>query len=296
MTHTADRPFVRPGFLKWATVVFLLLLPFVIHAVWDFVDARRLNARIDAIVRSGAPVTTRHVWDLPPDDAKGESYYRAAAALAGSVPPAKDVRVEDYAEALSFVDRAADLPFSGFIERTDQYTFSRLARVKRALEARGLAQAAAGDADAAFRSLYVAARMARTHDWAFVPSLEFVKTVAERVRPSRDVRDRAERAFAEIDRSDRARRFTENNRALLLEDLTLQQHRIPRIDDWVWRPWMTHLAVRRLDEYAALLAGRTPSSSDATSVVGMYHQLERRVATIHCEHQLVAGEVVNCSP
>jgi hypothetical protein len=51
-----------------------------------------------------------------------------------------------------------------------------------------------------------------------------------------------------------------------------------------------------LERYLSSMA--PPTSPDARSKMleGMHQQLQRRAATIRCEHQLVAGEVIDCSP
>ena len=133
------RPLVRPRFLKWSVVVFVVLLPFLAYVVWDYVETKRLQARYRAIERSGAPTTGLPYHRPTGQAAEAERYYRAAAALVtefGADVPIETnnrirnamrggrwtpdlvnvvrARVERNREALAFVDRAATLPFEGF--------------------------------------------------------------------------------------------------------------------------------------------------------------------------------------
>ena len=81
----ARRPLVRPGFVKWSTVVFVLLLPLVVHAVWQYVETRRLRLRIDDFMNRGEPITEDRYISLSDGAADADRYYRAAAALGSSV-------------------------------------------------------------------------------------------------------------------------------------------------------------------------------------------------------------------
>ncbi len=100
MTTTQHRPLVRPRFIRWAIVVFVILLPILAFNIWDSIEAHKLKDAIDAIRASGEPATT---WDLELHDApltpgapepvpgNAAPYYLAAAALvhyapAGRVP------------------------------------------------------------------------------------------------------------------------------------------------------------------------------------------------------------------
>jgi hypothetical protein len=294
---TVDRPYplVRPGFAKATTVVFVLLAPFVAHAIWDYVEERRLGARIRAVVSSGAPTTTRHPFELSPDAARADEYYRAAAALVtrGHVAPA---RWEDYTQALEFVDRASALPFEGFAPGSSySYLISEMVTLSRLCERRAVERAREGDANGAYASLFAVAQLIRTHPWAVYPQIESVKTVASTSVAS-DVRQRVERVFAAVDRPDGVIRSIELNRALLLEQMGAESHRRPTIDAWLWRPWTNHLSVRRLDEYATLIAGGTPARGDGMTgaLISMRDVFRRRAAVVHCEHQVVAGDVSEC--
>jgi len=292
-------PLVRPAFGRRAAVAFLVLLPFVVHGLWDLVEARRLRARIDAIAASGAPMATRRSWQLSAPAAEADRYYRAAAALLTGVR-IKTARPDEYADALAYVDRATDLPFEGFAPGTSySYLSGDMVSLMLFCERRAIDRAERGDADGAFASLASAARLTRTHPWATTPRLESVRRVVTQATPSAAARARTVRAFADIDRPNSAAESLMLNRALLLEQLSSDEvsSRRPRIDDWLWRPWTDHLAVRRLDEYAALLADQAPPSRDAMtdSLVAMWGGLQKRQAMIHCEHHLVAGASTVCN-
>lgn len=279
---TTTAPLVRPAFAKASTVVFVLLLPFVAHVIWDYVESRRLNNRIDAIARSGAPTTVPRVFPLPPDADRASRYYRAAAVLSSGVPT-YDASSEDVREALSLADRAAPLPFLGFAQFN--YQIGGSFNVVRLCEARAMQLADAGDSDGAWLSLYAAVQVTRTFPTFFaIPRPASVKYVLERTHPSDAVRSRLLAAYAEVDRPDQVRRTLEGNRAARLEQLSIDLRRATTsVDGWFLRPWIMHNAVRMLD-------GRDEQMESFAKGIA------KRAAQIHCEHQLVGGEVVNCSP
>ena len=136
-------PLVRPRFLKWSVVVFVLLLPFVIHAVWDYMETRRLAVSIAKMRERHEPVITLdiHPFKTPlGEGADAARYYRAAATLVGMEWDEEQrtrlrarvtdatwsdtwpddlmtdlrARVRREEEALGLMDRAAPLPFEGF--------------------------------------------------------------------------------------------------------------------------------------------------------------------------------------
>src|SRR4051812_32080625 len=78
---STTRPLVRPRFAKASAIVFVLLLPAVAHAVWDYVEARRLRTRVDAIAARGERLTMRAIVETSAGLRESARYYRAAAAL-----------------------------------------------------------------------------------------------------------------------------------------------------------------------------------------------------------------------
>jgi len=88
---TRERLLVSGRFLRWSSVALIALAPVAVHAMWGYVEARRLRSAIEAIESNGEP--TRRSTVLPSGDAaRAERYYRAAAALASrfesDLPPA----------------------------------------------------------------------------------------------------------------------------------------------------------------------------------------------------------------
>lgn len=295
MTIDATYPLVRPALARIAAIAFVLLAPFVAHAIWDYVEERRLDSRVRAVVASGAPTSTPHPVDLSPDAARADEYYRAAAALITSVRLGES-HWEAHTDALEFVDRATGLPFAGFAPGSSySYLVSHLITLSRLCERRAVDRARQGDANGAFDSLVSAAELSRTHPWAVYPQIDPVKSVA-RAPVGSDVRQRAERAFAALDRPESVARNMDLDRALMLERLGAESHQRQTIEGWLLRPWKNHLSVRRLDEYATLIRGGTPTRRDRTTdaLIAMRDFFQRRATVLHCEHQLIAGAVTDC--
>jgi hypothetical protein len=66
-------------------VAVIVLTPIAIHALWDYIEVRRLISEIGAIRGRGEPVTERDLGPTSPqsDEQKRASrFYLAAAALA----------------------------------------------------------------------------------------------------------------------------------------------------------------------------------------------------------------------
>jgi hypothetical protein len=282
------RPLVRPGFLKWSSMVFVLLLPFVVHAVWDYVEARRLNARLDAIVRRGEPITTAYATDGPND---AEPYYRAASALAEGAPFTSSSQdayrigsarktgdwtpelvamvrtaVDAHHDALDLTDRAAHMPFTGF--RPGSMFASPtggLLGIARYCEFRAVVRAVDGDSDGALDSFYSEARLARATP-RFLPTFSTLAFVLQRTHPSADRRARLVAALADLDRPDRLKqRFLEVRTELI------PKHSFrPLLPPWyqiVERPWRTHVLNASLDRMAALIgAAEKPEAERADAV------------------------------
>src|SRR5438552_15012226 len=82
------RPLVRPAFLRWSMVVFVLLVPFVVHAIWDYVESSRLARNIARIRENREPLSAYAIEPRPSpfggEPAAAERFYGAAAVLARS--------------------------------------------------------------------------------------------------------------------------------------------------------------------------------------------------------------------
>jgi hypothetical protein len=294
---TATRPLVRPGFAKASAIIFVLLLPAVAHAVWDYVEARRLRTRIDAIAARGEPLTMRptKIVETSEGARKSASYYRAAVALAGGVYeempstlsrrmmvaaragawppdliPVMRAQVDRYAEALAFADRAAALPFDGFDPDPGmRYDLSTgpLLTVAQLCEWRAIVRAMDGDGDGAAESLYSEARLARALP-RFLPSFRSLPFVLEHAPPSSAAGARLAEALAPLDRDDRVKQQFIEARGYLLDDW--------RSDRAAWsspaRTLRIHRLVRLLDKYEQLLRAAElpwPQPMDAVPALGL---------------------------
>ena len=200
MTDTAPtRASVRPGFFRWSVVVFAILLPLAVWTAWDYVEARRLKGRIDAIRAKHEAVTLDEIErsrELTGEAAEADRLYQAAAALArpdrgafarggfleradkimsGSIWPndvvaswpddfRADVRayLERRQDALSLLDRASSLTFEGFSAGTTySYRTARLWDLRRLCRMRTMLLAIDRESDRAADSLYSGIRLDR---------------------------------------------------------------------------------------------------------------------------------------
>ncbi len=237
----ARPPLVRPGFLRFSTAVFVVLLPFVVHAVWDYVEVRRLSARMDAIARRGEPITMAPFLPVTSSATDADRFYRAAAALSagyglidgaqvvfqmhaalrtGDVTPEAlgqiQAHLAKYGEALSLADRAAELPFERFLPGyTFNYLIAGLNSVSRLCEMRATERALAGDGDAALASLFTDVRLERA--MGRPPQLYGLKLALDRTHPSAAARTKLARALAEIDRDDFLKRDFMRLRAFAID-------------------------------------------------------------------------------
>lgn len=150
MTEPVNTRRVRPGFRRAAIIVVVLLLPVAAHALWDYVEIRRLVREIDAIRAKGEPVTEQEAGRgyrrLSAEEDLAARHFRAAAALAdpaveggwGATAPLHQLlaghpprnfdlggiirdladRIQQGRAALELADRAVTLPFNGFTAGT----------------------------------------------------------------------------------------------------------------------------------------------------------------------------------
>lgn len=275
-------PLVRARFV----VALMLVLPFLAHAIWDYVEARRLHARIDAIVRSGAPTSNEPSRVLSDAAVDADRYYRAAAALVGPYRPPRSPQTEyrigaslrsgtwtpdlvdelraqlaEHREALSLADRAAALSFEGFSPGwSSGHLTSSLMRLSRLCELRATERALAGDSDAAFESLYSEVQLSRTIGRA--PRMTGLATIMARAKPSPAARARLAQSLAEFDRDDRMEQDFKRLRAALLDG----SRRVDRLP-WLGRPWVAHRLTHQLDAFAALIAGSQRPAAERHAAV-----------------------------
>ena len=57
--RTAPSRRVRPAFRRGSAIAVALLLPILVHSVWGYIEARRLNRAILSIQAKGEPVQLR---------------------------------------------------------------------------------------------------------------------------------------------------------------------------------------------------------------------------------------------
>ena len=151
---------MSPRIPNWSRIAFFVLLPFALYMVWDYVETRRIASRINAIEQRKEPLIAQGQWPTGPAR-EAERLYRAAAALVVSpgerpviernqlsAAAANDrwtpqtlalvrTSVDANREALDLVDRAAGLPFVGFLRGTSyNYLVSDLMMLRLALERR----------------------------------------------------------------------------------------------------------------------------------------------------------------
>jgi hypothetical protein len=264
----------------WSRIAFLLLLPFVAYSFWDYVEGRRLESRVNAIRQRGEPTSPTYQRPIG-DAARAERLYRAAGALA-TEPQGWSIEARNRAtrawredrwtpdavglvratvgenrEALGLVDRAAALPFVGFLGGTSyNYRVSDLLRLCRLCEWRAAVAVSEGKADEALASFVSEARLVRALDLAPIPLGTGLPTfsglsAAAAAKTSASAREAVGRAFADIDRDDRLRSGLINSRANMLSGSSSFSVGSVRS---VSNPFVAHILVRQLDAFAALIA------------------------------------------
>jgi hypothetical protein len=300
MSPAASQPRVRRRFI----VALLVVLAVLAHSIWDYVEMRRLRARVDAIVERGEPISTPG-FRQPGSDAgtaDADRSYRAAATLAGNfrlsdspqeshrlgvalkdgnwTPELIDrirTRIGEYADALAYVDRAASLPFEGFAAGwTFNYLQGSIFTLQRLCEMRAIERAFAGDGDGAFASLYSGVRLTRANHSP--PLLQGLMVVMERAKPSAAARERLVQALSEIDDGKTLEHDLIRKRAAYVEDAlgTLRgsgpvfDSSVVRVAVAFQRPWDSHQTVLRLDRFSALIdASRAPQSERWNAIMAV---------------------------
>jgi hypothetical protein len=290
---TGDRPLVRGRFLRWSSVALIVLAPFAVHAIWGYIEARRLRATIEAIESKGEP--TRRSTVLPSGDAaRAERYYRAAAALASrfgsDLPPAvlaaersgdwspdlvDHLRtiLANYELALQLIGWAAPLPFEG--RDPAGYLGGDLMSAIRLGYFHAIQRTLDEDAEGAAAALYSAMRAGRYFEgdlgqlmysyWA----VSAVRPALERTRPSQSSLALLAQAIAEVDRDDILRAQFLFLRVELLQGRPADPWFIGRRARpilMVNRPLRTHRVVSQLEALERLLqaaSGPWPERIDA---------------------------------
>ncbi len=121
---TVARPRVRPGFRRAAIAIFVLLLPVAAHALWDYLESRRLSNAVEAIRQRGERVylgTSFYGRPITPEQKQASRYYGAAAHL---VREAYGKALATAARDIESLSGTCHLPRSGTIR--DSIRSSRL--------------------------------------------------------------------------------------------------------------------------------------------------------------------------
>jgi hypothetical protein len=241
MSDRTDRFAVRPKFLGWLTLA--IALPLLAHAAWDYIEARRLSARVDAIAAKGEPTSidqVRPFRNLNDSDRDAARLYRAAAALASDwnrnsyvplAPPRNilysppqdwssaqreeaDRLVSSNSDVLNLLDRATAIEFSGFPPGTDySYRFAEVWQLEQLASLRTRLLAVDGR-DTAFTSLHVQLLLLQaidpqypnTFSWFMEMIAQDLALVIGRVRPTTALLASFATVLEALDRDDRVKR------------------------------------------------------------------------------------------
>ena len=84
-------PRVRPGVRRFAIVAFVILLPIAAHALWDYLEVRRLVREIVRIRDSGEPVAERDLGPTAPESPEQKSAARLYLAAGAAAVPTYDI-------------------------------------------------------------------------------------------------------------------------------------------------------------------------------------------------------------
>jgi hypothetical protein len=194
MASTEPKPRrVRPAFRRFAIVAFAVLLPVAAHALWDYVETRRLVAEMVRIRDAGEPLADRDFGPTSPQTAEQKLAARLYLAAGALAVPSYDVdrripadldaarerlngdpemradlvrRLEPLlaqnADALALLRKASALPFSAFHPGTE-YSFrtSSFWALAGAGQAQAQSLCLAGEADRAVEATIETLRVQR---------------------------------------------------------------------------------------------------------------------------------------
>jgi hypothetical protein len=260
---TADRsPLVRPQFIKWSVVVFVLLLPFVAHAAFDYAETQRLGASIAKIRARHEPLTSQEIQPpviLTGAAADAARYYRGAAAVvgpewdeeqrtrlrariadalwSGTWPNAlvADLRsrVSRDEDVYRLLDRATPLAFEGFgagsnpsVRAGEMQALARVAPLRTRLLAFD------GNGNGAAASLYAELRLLRTLDVSYGPFIiagfteaglaDSLRLIVNRSHPDEAALSKLATRLREMDRDDVLKMYLLRARASIFDTGTYQ--------------------------------------------------------------------------
>jgi hypothetical protein len=281
---------VRPTFLRWLAL--FLVLPVALHATWDYIEARRLHARVSEITAKGEPVSKQQLMTSEPlhgDPARSPQYLRAAAPLAANWDPdfriwqnlvnasaetwspeqIQRVRslVSENRLALELMDRAMSLPFVNFPAGLNYpYQFQELWQLWRLASLRTKLMAAGRDPEVAgafHRQLKLREAIGRQHpepigSWFINDLLHDVRLVLEAATTQGDPFESIASSLAHLDRDDGVKRALLLQRAELLAGGSLHDRDRSGAMLAPWssarRPIHLHALNRLLDKLSIFIA------------------------------------------
>ena len=217
---------VRPWFAILASIVFIMLLPAVINAIWTYVEKARFDAALEAITASGPEAAPQTVTPKG-EAALAERDYRAAAALvsdfrlyspstlAGVVGVLKEgqwptdveairTALAGYSTPLSLADAAGALPFQAFQPYTSySYRTADLFSLQALAVYRAILRVSDGDRDGGVQSLVTAMQISRAVDYQMQSTIVFTPNVLAlvlaRTQANKTALEKLDRILAGVD-------------------------------------------------------------------------------------------------
>lgn len=287
----------RPTIRRMAIAAFVVLLPVAAHRLWDYIEVQRLVREIERIQEQREPVTEQEAAgrrDVRPENAGAASYYTAAGVLAlGTNAYAVNAPVRDWlasatpgqslpqpvatalqellaksADALALADKAALLPFNGFVAGVDySYRTASIGAMAEVIAARSLSLSIAGQGDEALDSVIAGLQARRpleeSRGWS--GGRADVAAVLSFADPSADALQRTQAALTHTDRPEFALDNFVRERARYLEMIwrrfyghspnAPRQYRLPMrgVIETILRPWRSHKLVETLQLWASLI-------------------------------------------
>lgn len=288
---------VRPTIRRIAIVALVVLLPIAAHSLWDYLEVQRLVREIERIQAKREPVTEQQATGrrhVSPENLGAAAYYAAAGMLAlGTNPYTVNTPIREWlagatatqpvpqplvtalqdllaasGDALALADKAALLPFSGFVAGTEySYRTASMGSVAELVSARSLGLSIAGQGDAALDSVIAGlqARRALEESRGWFAGRADVAAVLSFADPSPAALERVQTAFEQADNPEQALAHFLRERARYLEMIwhrfyghspdAPRQYRLPvrGVVETIVRPWRSHKLVETLQLWARLV-------------------------------------------
>jgi hypothetical protein len=287
------RALIVRRFVTGPRVAFLVLLPLVVHAGWDFAESWRLRHLVADISGRGEPVSfMARTIDLSGDAGRAERLLRAAAVLSrdgddviqrdglyrrieaaahngrwpASLVAQMRQHVEIHRDALDLVDRVAPLPFAGFAPgakynalTADLVALSRLAAIRTRIASLD------GNRSSAVASLLSELRLLRVFEHPWVLDISWpLSSVAAVLNQSDDdpaSLTRLDVLLRDFDRDDLVKEQFIHERAAIVDVTTRPVTRgpltatlVPSLDSWLLRPVVLHTMNHRVEDLTTMIA------------------------------------------